>query len=220
MTAKLYFEKTDTEDIMVDIETMATSDTAVILSIGAIRFNAFDDAPLWDEEKQEVLCPNFYTVVHRETQKGRTIDPSTQQWWDSPARAEAKAQIVNDPNKVHLIDALDQLWDFMKGDPEQGHKKTGKGWGCAPSFDQSIIAHANEQFGINKLKGTKMGLPIAFYNEMDVRTVENFVFGQKYRSEHRAGTYHNALDDCITQAIMVKEAAKVVAAGRAAVLNK
>jgi hypothetical protein len=216
----LYFEKVESEDVMVDIETLATSDTAVILSIGAIRFNPFTLDPLFDEEKGEVLCPSFYKVIHRETQKGRTIDKSTEEWWDHPDRAEAKLQIVNAPDKVHLVEALDGLWDFMKGIPANGHKKTGKGWGCAPSFDQSILGNAMEMYGVNKLKGNRNALPIPFWDEMDVRTIETFVFGRKHRAELRKGTYHNALHDCITQAVMVREAAAIVAAGREALTPK
>ena len=217
--SQLYFENVDKEDVMIDIETMGTSDSAVILSIGAIRFNPFTEEPIYNPETGAALCPSFYAVIHRETQRGRTIDKSTEEWWDSPARADAKKQIDDHPNKVHLVDALDKLWDFLKGEEAAGHKKTGKGWGCAPSFDQSIVGHAMEMYGINRLKGKKGSMPIAFWDEMDVRTIENFVFGKKYRTDIRAGTYHNALDDCITQALMVRDAAKVVSAGRAALAN-
>lgn len=203
-----YFEKMDTDDVMVDIETLGTSNTAVILSIGAIRFNPFSSDKVFDEKEGKILCPSFYRVIHRETQRGRTIDRSTEDWWDHPERAEAKKQIVEYPDKVHLVDALDDLWEFMKG--------CKKGWGCAPSFDQSILGNAMEMYGINKLKGNRNPLPIPFWDEMDVRTVENFVFGKKHRADIRKGTYHNALDDCVTQAMMVKQAAAIVEAGRKA----
>lgn len=210
---KAYYENIDTMDCMADIETLGTTDSSVILSIGAILFNPFSDEPLVTEEGQ-LLAPHFYRVIHKETQIGRTINRDTEEWWSKPERAEAWKQIEEYPDKVHLVSAMSDLWDFMSG-KETGHKVL-KGWGCAPSFDQKILGNAMAGTGVKRLKGSSMDLPIAFYNEMDVRTVETFVFGRKFRSENRSGTYHNALDDCVTQALMVREAAKVVEAGRKA----
>lgn len=206
-----YHDNTKALDFMGDIETLATTNDAVILSIGGILFNAFTDDPLKNEETGEILCPHFYTAIHIPTQKGRRINPDTEKWWNSPSRKEAKAQIYDDPNKMHLVDALDGLWDFMKKGPNGETVK--KGWGCAPSFDQAILGHAMRTTGIKDIKGGKFDLPIAFWDEMDVRTVEQFVIGEKYRSANRTGTYHHALDDCITQAKMVRVAGKVVRAG-------
>lgn len=206
-----YHNSKDTLDFMGDIETYATTEDAVILSIGGILYNVFSDDPLKNEETGEILCPHFYTAIHIPTQRGRRINPDTKQWWDSPSRAEAKAQIFDDPKKMHLVDALDALWDFMAKGPNG--EKVLKGWGCAPSFDQSILGHAMRTTGVKDIKGGKFDLPIPFYQEMDVRTVEQFVIGDKFRNANRSGTYHHALDDCITQAKMTRVAKKVVLAG-------
>lgn len=210
---KAYYEETEKMDCMVDIETLGTTDTSVILSIGAILFNPHTDDPLENEEG-EIIAPSFYRVIHKETQIGRTINRDTENWWNHPDRAEALKQITDYEDKVHLVQALDDLWEFMSG-KATGHKVL-KGWGCAPSFDQKIIGNAMVGTGVKRMKGSSADLPIPFYHEMDVRTVETFVFGKKFRSENRVGTYHNAIDDCVTQALMVREAAKVAKAGRIA----
>ena len=205
MPKENYHSREGTLDFMVDIETLARRNDAVILSIGAILFNVHDDTPLRDKEGN-VTCPNFYRAIHIPTQKGRSIDPDTQAWWNDPKRAKAWQQINEDPNKVHLVQALDELWDFMKEGPNG--EKVVKGWGCAPSFDQAIIGHAMRTQGISSLKKSDSDLPIPFWNEMDVRTVETFIFGEKNREIE--ATYHNALDDCISQAHMLQRAWNVI----------
>lgn len=215
---KNYHTSLDTLDLMVDIETLGTDEDAVILSIGAILFNPFTEEPLVDEKTGTLTCPSLYRAIHIPTQRGRKIDRKTEEWWNSPIRKEAKDMIYDDPNKVHLVDALEELWDFMSKGPNG--EKILKGWGCAPSFDQKILGHAMKNTGIKDIKKSSNPLPIPFWNEMDVRSVEQFVIGEKYRNQNRSGTYHHALDDCVTQAEMVRYASKIVQAGIKALEGK
>ena len=46
-------------DVMVDIETLATGPNAVILTIGALRFDPYGD----DRERSVQDMPNFYCRI-------------------------------------------------------------------------------------------------------------------------------------------------------------
>lgn len=198
-----YHSKKTRRDLMTDLETLGTSDDSVILSIGAISFDPFATHDSLVDEEGNYVCPTFYRVLHVPTQKNRMINKDTMEWWQGASRADAWKEIQEDPNKQHLTPVLDEFWDWIVD-----NCGGGKAWACAPSFDIDMLSHAFRETGICKVKGSKDDFPIKFWNNMDVRTIEQFVFGQKYRGAklERAGTFHNALDDCITQAMMLQDA--------------
>lgn len=198
-----YHQKAVRNDLMVDLETLGTDDDSVILSIGALVFDPFADPGSLIDADGNCLVPSFYKVLHIDTQKNRMINPDTVKWWESPSRKEAWNEINNYPDKQHLQPVLDEFWDWIVA-----NCKGGKAYACAPSFDVDMMSHAFRTCGIKKMKGAGNDFPIPFYEDMDVRTIENFIFGGKFRGKElaRTGTYHNALDDCITQAMMIQEA--------------
>jgi hypothetical protein len=192
-----------TLDSMTDLETYGTDDDSVILSIGAIAFDPFGKPEEIIDKEGKIVCPSFYRVLHIETQKGRTINKDTVAWWQHPDRAVALRQL-QDAQKVHLVDALSDYWDWMK------ENCRGKAWACAPDFDIGMLSHALKNTGVLAMKGAKVDFPARFWDYRDVRTIEKFIFGSKFRDTVRKGTYHNAVDDCVTQALMVQEAGRLV----------
>jgi len=108
-------------DAMIDLETMDTTPTSVILSIGVQMF---------DPVKGK-LGPALYCRLDRHTQPGRTSSEDTMEWWSKQsagARQEAFGGIVPLPK------ALDALKGFL---PDNCIV-----WGNGPHFDISILEDA------------------------------------------------------------------------------
>ena len=59
---------------MIDIETLATTPEAVVLSVGGVKFN-----PYTNEEPHAHL--EFRLDIDEQTALGRDIDEGTLQWW-------------------------------------------------------------------------------------------------------------------------------------------
>lgn len=158
-------------DVMVDLETLDTKPTAIILSIGACLVN-------WD--KGEPTDP-FYVIIDPAScaEAGLTTSSSTQAWWDKQS-AEAR-KVFTDPN-VHLITALAQFSTYLN----RFNRSKVRLWGNGSDFDNTIIANAYGALGLDA--------PWKFYNNRCFRTVRK-VMGGQFEEPTRAGTYHNALDD-------------------------
>ena len=62
-------------DIMLDIETLAKSERSVVLSIGAIAF----DAEKFGEDIEHL--PKWYSALDFLDQKDRDVDLGTVRWW-------------------------------------------------------------------------------------------------------------------------------------------
>ena len=117
-------------NIMIDIETLGTAADAVILSIGAVRF---DPHAVKDPEVTD--C--FYALVDLD-QPDRTVTDSTFRWWlgqDEEARfpLTSKQNVVS-PELLPL--ALFRLHTMIA-------KTTVEGvWGNGADFDNAILQHA------------------------------------------------------------------------------
>ena len=163
-------------DIMVDLETLDTKPSAIILSIGACRIN-------WVEETVDMP---FHQVISIDSCKaaGLTESPSTVAWWNQQS-SEARS-VFTDPN-VPLLDALAQFSAYMK---EFDHKNV-RLWGNGSDFDNTILANAYAAMGFEA--------PWRFYNNRCFRTVKD-MYSDMVQKLPRQGTHHNALDDALHQA--------------------
>lgn len=172
------------QDIMIDLETLDTAHSAVILSIGACEF---------DRELGRI-GRTFYCKVDMQSclDAGLTISASTIKWWmqqDEAARKEAFS------GSTHLRLALEKLNHWVKPGPNWLKRAPSKQciWANSPSFDMKIIRHAY------KVMDLDCHLP-EFRLERDVRTLKSFYPSIKV---DMVGTAHNALDDCVYQAKLV-----------------
>lgn len=164
-------------DIMVDLETLDTRPTAVILSIGACLVN-------W--RTGEPTHP-FYAVVDLASSReaGLTESQATMDWW-SRQSAEARS-VFTDPSAVSLQQALTGFAVYL----QEFDQKKVRIWGNGSDFDNVIMANAYDALGFDA--------PWRFYNNRCFRTVKN-VFADRIQEPDRAGVYHNALDDALHQA--------------------
>lgn len=158
-------------NVMVDLETLGNGSSAVIVSIGACKFDVLTG----------IADETFYAVVDPETcvAAGMQMDTSTVVWWMSQ-REEAR-KVFSDPAAVPIEDALHS---FSAWYPEGAAL-----WGNGASFDNTILASAYRLTGLQA--------PWKFWDDRCYRTLKNLSPAIHYE---RVGTHHNALDDALSQA--------------------
>lgn len=164
--------------IMIDLETLGTVADAVILSIGAVRFD-LDSAAIDDA--------GFYASVSIDSnlEHKRRIQEDTLIWWMKQSIA---AQSVFHEPKQTLEVALTELSDWI-GRPDQYV------WSNGADFDLPMLAHAYAQL--------RMDPPWKFWNSRCFRTYKNLP-GAKGVSVPSMGVKHNALSDAHHQAVTVQ----------------
>lgn len=159
---------------MLDLETMDTSPSAVVLSIGAVRF---DERACY--ERIYLVCAS---PAHIEDQRahGRTTSQSTMDWWEKQS-PEARA-LFSDEENVSPAEALAQFADFCGPAPRI--------WGNGATFDNMILRSMYESY--------KRKTPWHYTADRCFRTLKSLT---KVPAPARVGVHHNALDDAIFQAI-------------------
>lgn len=165
--------------IMIDLETLGTRADAVILSIGAVKF---------DPGSERIDADAFYASISIDsnTDAGRHISESTLLWW---FQQSAEARKVFAEPKVVLGAALDDLATWIDHPDYQV-------WSNGADFDIPMLAHAYSTHGLN--------VPWKFYNTNCYRTFKKLPFA-KNAVKVVNPTKHNALADAINQAQQLQE---------------
>ncbi len=160
--------------IMLDLETLGTAADAVILSIGAVRF---------DLDTNQIDDAGFYASVSVDSNLDakRRIQESTLIWW---LQQGAAAQGVFHETKQALRTALVDLSDWIRN-------KECTVWSNGADFDLPMLAHAYISLGIE--------VPWHFWNSRCFRTYKNLP-GAKAIKVPFDGVKHNALFDAVHQA--------------------
>lgn len=173
-----------TNQIMLDLETLATTPNCVILTIGAVKFDPFVD---YLKEKTTLKdLETFYAKITLESQPDRHIDESTVEWW-SKQNAAAQEEAFGEAGRIPLNDALEGLHKFVW--------QSSRTWCQGPSFDIPILEHAYREYG----KPT----PWNYSQTRDSRTICDLV-PVDMPAELQITT-HNALEDCYKQIINVQQ---------------
>lgn len=164
---------------MLDIETLSTRPNAVILSLGAVRFDPFS-------ERIDIAKGLDVKVdVDEQTAIGRHIQEETLNWWATQS-PEIQEAALSEQGRIGLKEFTKQLNKMMVG--------VDQIWCQGPAFDMVIIEDLYRQ--LNK------PTPWQFWQVRDSRTLFG-VFGDP-REKNRAEA-HNALIDCVYQAVGVQE---------------
>jgi len=170
--------------IMLDIETMDTENTASIVSIGACAF----DMDNYDEE----ITRKFDIRISLESNQkaGRTISASTVSWWLKQSK-EAQAALHRDP-VVNLKEGLTQfrMW------ADEVKPRASRIWAKDPDFDVVIMKDAFNDLG--------MVWPFKFWESRSVRTIVELAYPNGDEPHIELGVAHDAADDAIRQALMVR----------------
>lgn len=161
--------------IMVDLETLSTKCNAMILAIGAVKFDA--ERGVYDIFYQAVKTPAEVEGFH--------VSADTLNWWAQQSD-EARA-VFTDPDAVAIDEALDQFHCWA----EEGENiKDIKLWGNGAAFDNAILSTAYDLCGRTT--------PWMFYNDRCYRTMKATNRDVPFT---RVGTHHNAVDDAESQAL-------------------
>jgi hypothetical protein len=161
--------------LMVDLETLAVSPDAMILSLGAVHFD-----PKGSGYSDSIY---FKIDLDDQTELGRKVDPNTIEWWgkqDSAVTEEAFS--LND--RISLNDAVTRFHKFAWG--------CDTFWSHGSVFDLVIIEDVYRQLG--------KSVPWSYWSLRDTRTL----FDIGLDPEMPQGEKHNALQDAIRQAIGVQ----------------
>ena len=166
-------------DIMLDIETLATSPDAVVLTFGAIKFDPFNPSIQMSDGIY------FRINVDEQIDLGRRVDEGTVAWWGTQS-AEVREEALGETDRVSLEDFTKALNKFVVG--------ATRIWAQGPVFDIVILENLYRQIG--------KPAPWQYYSIRDSRTL------LKALGDDRKGgaLLHNALADAVSQAEAVQSA--------------
>jgi hypothetical protein len=161
--------------LMVDLETLATSPDAVILTIGAVTF---------DPASNKIFDKLYYRVdVESCDRLGMTVNDDTVEWWSKQA-ADVQTEAFAEDNRVPIEEVIEKFHKFAWN--------CDAFWSHGATFDLVIL-----DCYYRKLNKTP---PWNFWQIRDTRTL----FDLGYDPEMPKEGLHNALEDARRQAIGVQ----------------
>lgn len=165
--------------LMIDLETLATTPDAAILTIGACKF---------DPTATDVHS-TYYERIVLETQEdyGRVINEDTLAWWSQQDKQIQEDAFGEGTDRIDLRDAMKKLYTFGLG--------TTNVWSHGAIFDVVIIEDICRSF--------QQAVTWKFWEVRDTRTLFDLA-GVSVRIEGK----HNALTDAVAQAQAVQESYK------------
>lgn len=172
-------------DAMIDLETLDTRPSAVIVSIGVVVFNRRDSSV-----PMKKLYLTFGKKEFRDEQilMGRTVSRDTVIWWKKQEPAAKK--VFKESNVDSISDALDKLETFLTS-----FDVTLLIWGNGAGFDNVITTSLYESYGRDA--------PWKFWNDRCFRTFKG-EHGHIARPPTLWATKHNALDDARQQSLYLQ----------------
>ena len=164
--------------IMIDIETLDTRSTGVILSIGAVTF---DDVDLGHTFHRRVDIDSCLKL-------GMTVSGSTIQWWMEQSDAARKMLTQQGTHITNVLDSFSRAFNW---------ERIEEVWANGTDFDLAILTNAFERTGLRR--------PWAYYKGRDYRTVKKLfphALYQELTVEPRVA--HDALEDATSQALTLQ----------------
>ena len=176
------------KDIMLDIETLDTAQSAVVLSIGAVVFDPHS------KDLGEKFYVEFTHDLATQQRVGRTVSADTVVWWMQQGAAAKQIFVDPAPEGVRRVSTAQGLTEFASFVSRNGGKEA-KLWGNGSDFDNVIVGSLFDSFGLVK--------PWSYSRNRCYRTMKR-MFGEGVKVS-RHGVHHNGLDDAITQAVHLQE---------------
>lgn len=161
--------------LMVDLETLATTPNAAILTIGAVTFNP-NGYEIYDE---------FYARIDTESIEplDTYIDEGTVRWWSEQDKA-AQDEAFNPDNRQNVKKVMEDFYKFCMG--------SSKFWSHGAAFDIVILEHYYRKLG--------KPYPWQFWEVRDTRTLFDLGMDPEMPQAYK----HHALEDARRQAIGVQ----------------
>lgn len=174
-------------NVMLDLETLGSSNKTVVVSIGAVYFD-----PNSDE-----LGPTFYSEMiddlSSQTKAGRILESGSVLWWmqqPDDARAVFEQHLRTSARRT-TTDTLDQFRAYLQ--PAENELCL---WGNGADFDNAILGSLYEDMKIKR--------PWSFSQNRCYRTMRSLRRTKKFVKPNREGIRHHALDDAVFQAQMLQ----------------
>ena len=164
---------------MIDLETLATTPNATILTVGAVKFDPFGD------ELNDAKCESFYVKVDIDScnELGLDTDDNTIAWWSQQSQ-EAQDEAFSEEGRIHVVDAFNQLYKFCWG--------AKRVWSHGAGFDIPICE--------NVFKKINKAVPWQFWEARCTRTL----FDLGINPNRPPVLKHHALEDAWNQAVGVQ----------------
>jgi 3' exoribonuclease, RNase T-like len=173
---------------MIDMETLDTAPSTVILTIGAVLF---DPRGVGIIDRIE-LRP---TIDEQTDVYGRTISNDTLRWW-SEQSPDAINEAMGDQGRISYKECMEKLYKFCW--------QRDKVWSNGSVFDIMVAENA--------FRDLDMKFPWNFWDIRDCRTIYD-VAGVSLKDSGHV-TSHKAVEDAERQAIVVQKAyQKLIHAG-------
>ncbi len=164
--------------IMLDMETLSTTTSTVILTIGAVVFDPMSNGIIDSIELRPEM--EEQTDVYN-----RTIDESTLEWWGKQS-PDAINEAMGDHGRIPYREAMEKLAKYCWNKDAI--------WSNGSVFDIMIAEHAFQQLGINT--------PWQFWKIRDCRTIYDLT-GISIKTGHV--TEHKAVEDAIWQVKVLQQ---------------
>jgi len=146
---------------MLDIETLATTPTSTILTIGAQGFDPFST---------KFTDVTFYKRLTIDSQPDRDVDDSTVAWWGQQS-ADAQEEALGDgDDRVDIKTGLAELSKIAW--------KHSRIWANGTTFDMVILEDAFREHEIP--------VPWKFWEVMDARTIYKLTNAKPLGNNHNA----------------------------------
>jgi hypothetical protein len=177
-------ERKQMKDVIIDIETLSTLPNAIILTIGAIKFNRFEKLKEFDDYETLYIRIDIKSCQN----VGLKSDISTVKWWKEQNK-DIRYEAINHPDRKSIQEALIELSNFISN----SHFIWSQG-----SFDSVILENA--------YRACKIDIPWKFWNIRDSRTLFDIMNIDLKMIEYKKESVHNALIDCYRQLIATSNA--------------
>lgn len=173
-------------EFMIDIETLDTKPSAVVLSLGVVSFNqevgAMDNLFIQLDGQEQLDC-------------GRTVSMDTIKFWMRQPEASRRAAFPDDPQGM-----FEDIAHFIS------HHKSPEGalyWAKSPSFDMTILySLCGDLYGVDEM-------PWAFRGFRDVRTLVDAVHDDFVPAKTWDYPDHHPIGDCLWQIEEVRHVRKI-----------
>ncbi len=173
---------------MVDIETLDTGPSSIVLSLAAVQFDAATGEP----GRRLVLHPDLHEQILAE----RTMSADTLLFWTKQGGTDAFRDAFRGDGRRGVGDCLAALYDFLI--PAHGGV-----WARSPSFDLVILESMYLKW--------RSPLGWKYWQTRDVRTIMDAAgIHHNWRPANWAGVAHSPVDDCLLQIAQVTEARREI----------
>lgn len=162
-------------NLMIDLETLDTRSSAVIVSIGAVVF-----------DRKSILRTGYWILdLEEQIKRGRTISSQTMAWWMKQSEDARKVFTDQSSYRNSILEFHGQFSSLFNGEELAV-------WGNGSDFDTAIMIDFYNRHSLVPPSGWK------YYNNLCFRSFNKW-FDAK-RMVKREGVHHNALDDAVYQA--------------------